>query len=137
VPEIHGREPAGVSHMSSGQARPATAADTPNQAVARTAAARPRGAIHSQAATIPGTTSSAAPILASKPSPTPAPAQIIQRARPSWSPRTRDHRAKTTHSTSSASGLLWREIATAIGVSASVAPAAKPPARPQQRRTMS
>ena len=41
------------------------------------------------------------------------------------------------HSTSSASGLLWREIATVIGVSASARPATKPPTRPNRRRTRS
>ena len=35
-------------------------------------------------------------------------------------------------STSSASGLLWREIATVIGVSASVRPAANAAARPKR-----
>ena len=40
------------------------------------------------------------------------------------------HSAATQHSTSSASGLLWREIATVIGVSASTSPAANPAARP-------
>ena len=40
-------------------------------------------------------------------------------------------------STSSASGLLWREIATVIGVSASVRPAANAAARPKRRSAMS
>ena len=40
-----------------------------------------------------------------------------QRVRPSSSARTAHHSAATQHSTSSASGLLWREIATVIGVS--------------------
>ena len=46
-------------------------------------------------------------------------------------PRTTPTAPPTQHSTSSASGLLWREIATAIGVSASASPATKPAGAPE------
>jgi hypothetical protein len=61
----------------------------------------------------------AAAIFVSNPRPTQTPASSSQRARPSSSPRTTSHRAATEQRTSSASGLLCREIATAIGVVAS------------------
>ena len=134
VPEIHGRDDAGVSATSSGQAPPATTIATPPPSSPRT---RARGAAQTHATVSAGTTSSAAPILVEKPSPTKTPASTIQRTRPSSSPRTTAHSAPTTHSTSSASGLLWRETATAIGVSASTAPPTKPPARPKRRATRS
>ena len=130
VPETHGREPAGVNATSSGHAPPAAIIAAPPASNPRT---RLRGAAHSHATVSAGTTSSAAPILASKPSPTHAPASTSHRTRPSSSPRTTAHSAPTTHRTSSASGLLWRETATAIGVSASTAPAATPAARPKRR----
>ncbi len=57
--------------------------------------------------------------------------------RPSSSARTTNHSAATQHRMSSASGLLWREIATVIGVVASTRPATKPAARPNRRRTRS
>ena len=62
------------------------------------------------------------------------PDRISQRVRPSSSARTTNHSAATQHRMSSASGLLWREIATVIGVVASTRPATKPAARPNRRR---
>ena len=106
VPEIHGRLEAGVSIISSGHAPPTTTIAAPPASSWRTAVRRPRGATHSHAATIAGTTSRAAPIFVSKPRPTHTPARTIQRVRPSCSARTTHHRAPTQHSASSASGLL-------------------------------
>jgi DNA-binding IclR family transcriptional regulator len=83
VPEIQGRSDAGVSIISSGQAPPTTTIAAPPASNWRTAAIRPRGAIHSHATTIAGTTSRAAPIFVSKPSPTQTPASTSQRVRPS------------------------------------------------------
>ena len=137
MPDTHGRSAAGVSATSSGHAPPTATIAAPPASSWRSATSRPRGAIHSQAATIPGTTSSAAAILVSKPRPTQTPASTIQRVRPSCSPRTVAHRAPTQQRISSASGLLWREIATAIGVVASARPATKPAGRPHRRRVRS
>ena len=137
VPEIHGRSLAGVSAIRAGQAPPTTTIAAPPASSWRTAVQRPRGATHRYAATIPGTTSSAAAIFASKPSPTATPARTTQRVPPSSSARTMHHSAATQHRISSASGLLWREIATVIGVSASTRPPANPAARPNRRRTRS
>ena len=134
VPEIQGRSAAGVSHISSGQASPTTVMAAPPASSPRT---RLRGAAHTHAAAIAGTTSSAAAILASKPRPTATPASTIQRTRPSSSPRTTAQTASVQQRTSSASGLLWRAIATVIGVSASARPAAKPATRPKRRRVRS
>ena len=134
MPEIHGRDEAGVSAISSGQAPPATTMASPPPSSPRT---RRAGAAQAQATASAGTTSSAAPILVENPSPTNTPASTIQRTRPPSSPRTTAHSAPTTHRTSSASGLLWRETATAIGVNASTAPPTNPPARPKRRATRS
>ena len=102
-----------------------------------TALPRPRGATHRYAAAMPGTTMSAAAIFVSNPRPTHRPERTSQRVRPSSSARTRNHSAATEHRMSSASGLLWREMATAIGVVASAKPATNPAARPNRRRTRS
>ena len=132
VPEIHGRDDAGVSATSSGHAPPATSIATPPRQQARDAVAR-RG---------PQPTRRTAPARPAAPRPswsrsrarrTRPRAPASAPARPP-APRTTAHSAPTTHSTSSASGLLWRETATAIGVSASTAPATNPPARPKRRR---
>ena len=137
VPATQGRLAAGVSSTSSGQASPTTVIAAPPPSSARSAAARPRGATQSQASAIPGTTISATPIFASKPSPTQTPARRSQPLRPCSSARTNAHSAATQQRTRSASGLLWREIATVIGVSASTRPATKPAWRPQRRRVRS
>jgi hypothetical protein len=137
VPEIQGRSDAGVSHTRTGHARPTTAMAAPARPSWRNAAGRPPGATHSHVAAMAGTTISAAPILASNPSPTQTPDSTSHRVRPSSNARTRHHTAAVTHSTSNASGLLCLETATAVGVSASASPAPKPAARPKLRRVMS
>ena len=137
MPEIHGRSDAGVSATITGQKPPATTIAAPPASSWRSAASRPFGATHRYAATMPGTTISATAIFASKPRPTSAPHSTSQRVRPSSSARTSAHSAPVQQRTSSASGLLWREIATVIGVSASTRPATKPARRPKRRRTRS
>ena len=79
----------------------------------------------------------AAAIFASKPRPTQTPAHTSRRVRPSSSARTTHQSAPTEHSVRIASGLLCREIATAIGVVASTKPATNPAARPKRRRVRS
>ncbi len=86
---------------------------------------------------MPGRTVRATPIFVSKPNPTQTPASTSQRVRPSSIARSAHHSAATEHSTSSASGLLWRETATAIGVTARASPPINPPRRPKRRRTRS
>ncbi len=137
MPEIHGRSDAGVSAMSKGHAPPTATIAAPPAARLLAAASRPFGATHSHAATIPGTTISATAIFASKPRPTSTPERTSQRVRPSSSARPSAHSAPVQHRTSSASGLLWREIATVIGVSASTSPATNPARLPNRRRTRS
>ena len=137
VPEIHGRSAAGVNHTNTGHASPTTAVATPPHSSCLTAVTRPRGATQKYASASAGSTSRPVPIFVSKPAPTITPAQTNHLVLPSSAARTVNHSAAVEHSTTSASGLLWREIATAIGVSASTRPAAKPPARPKTRRTMS
>src|SRR3954452_19336411 len=83
-----------------------------------------------------GTTSSAWSILARKPNPTNAPASASHLVDPFSIARVVAHAPATIISTSSASGLLNRNISTAIGVSASVAPAIRPATGPNQRLTV-
>src|SRR5688500_16378093 len=70
VPDTHGRSAAGVSQTTTGHASATAVIAAPPASSCRTAASRPRGAIHSHAAAIPGTTIRAAAILASNPRPT-------------------------------------------------------------------
>src|SRR4051812_29628572 len=140
VPEIHGRSAAGVSQIATGHASPATiiaaapasswrmrrpipyavggptvrsgAAIAADAVGAADAASEAFGRNHSHAAAIPGATINATPIFVSKPRPTSAPEITSQRDRPSSNARTSAHTAPTQRRTRSASGLLWREIAT-------------------------
>ncbi len=65
------------------------------------------------------------------------PLSTSHRVRPVSSARTANHSAATEHSTSSSSGLLWRETATITGVVASARPPTNPAGRPNRRRTRS
>ena len=112
VPEIHGPVGAGVSHTAPARRARPTAIAAPPASSCRPAASAAARRDPQPRARSPGTTISAAAILASKPSPTPR-----RRARASACARPRARAPATTarrrsSSTSSASGLLWREIAT-------------------------
>jgi hypothetical protein len=56
--------------------------------------------------------------------------------RPSSTARSDAHTAATSNSTNSASGLSYRKIATATGVSANTRPATRPAGSPNLRRTV-
>ena len=73
--------------------------------------------------------------MARKPNPSRAPARTIQRVRPESVARTIAYAAAVISSTSSASGLLNRNISVATGVMASTPAAMSPAAGPDQRRT--
>ncbi len=74
--------------------------------------------------------------MARNANPTNAAAASSQPVRARSSDRVIAHAPSTSSSTSSASGLLNRNISTATGVSASAAPAINPAAGPCQRRTV-
>src|SRR5919202_4956282 len=82
-----------------------------------------------------GTTSNACSILARNPNPTDPPATISHFVQPFSMARTVAYAPATISSTSSASGLLNRNISTATGVSADTAPAIRPAAGPYHRFT--
>ncbi|SLH15916.1 Uncharacterised protein [Mycobacteroides abscessus subsp. abscessus] len=65
-----------------------------------------------------------------------APVSISQRQRPSATARVVAHAAATISSTSSASGLLKRNINAATGMTARTSPASRPAAAPKLRRTV-
>ena len=140
VPEIQGRSAAGVSHTSSG---PRQSDRDHRRAAGEQLAQRvkpvPRaaGAIHSQAAAIPGTTISATPIFVSNPSPTATPHSTSHLVRPVSSARSANQSAATEQRTSSSSGLLWLTTATITGVVANARPATNPAGRPNRRRVRS
>ncbi len=71
-----------------------------------------------------------------KPKPTSTPVSTIHRVLAVSTARTVAYAAATSRNTSSASGLLNRNISVATGVSASTAPASRPAAGPYQRRTV-
>ncbi len=71
-----------------------------------------------------------------KPKPTNTPASISHFVDPFSTARSVAYAPATISSTSSASGLLNRNISTAIGVSASTVPAINPAAGPNQRLTV-
>ena len=71
-----------------------------------------------------------------KPKPRNTPASSSQRVLAFSTARVVAQAAATMSSTSSASGLLNRNISTATGVSASTAPASRPAAGPATRRTV-
>jgi hypothetical protein len=73
--------------------------------------------------------------LARKPNPSRAPASAIQRVRPDSVARTIAYAAAVISSTSSASGLLNRNISVATGVTASAPAAMSPATGPDQRLT--
>ena len=83
-----------------------------------------------------GSTRNACNILARKPNPTATPAKASQRGLAFSSARTTQYAPATSISTRSASGLLKRNISAATGVSASTAPARRPTAGPDVRRTV-
>jgi hypothetical protein len=143
VPEIHGRSAAGVSHISTGQARPNTARVAPPQSICRTQARFPRRPsersyrVQAQASVKAGTSISATPIFVSKPRPMNTPVHTIHVVRCVSSARRKHQVAATDSSTNSSSGLLWRLMATIVGVVQSTRPAANPATRPKRRRTRS
>ena len=109
------------------------------RAAGAAAASRPRGATHSQAAAIAGHHQQRHGHLRleAEPDARRPRARASACARPR-APRTTNHSAATEHSTSSASGLLWREIATVIGVSGEhEAGRRSPRTRPKRRRVRS
>ena len=106
--------------------------------LARPRRARPRGAIHSHAAAMPRDDEQRGGHLRLEAEPDaharqhePARAAVLEPADDAPTPPRR------SRATSSASGLLWRQMATLIGVSASTSPAVNAAARPKRRRTRS
>ena len=78
-----------------------------------------------------GTTSSTCSVLVRKPSPMKTPTSIIHLADPFSIERIVAQAPSAINSTSSASGLLKRNISTATGVSAITAPDSRPAAAPK------
>ena len=95
----------------------------------------PTGAATRNASASPGTTRKACSILVRNAKPSAQPANAIHRVLAVSVARTTQYAAATSSSTSSASGLLNRNINAATGVSASAAPAIRPAPGPLTRRT--
>src|SRR5690348_4958461 len=96
----------------------------------------PTGAATRNAKARPGTIRNACSIFVRNANPTTTPTKAIQRVLAVSMARTMQYAAATSSSTSSASGLLNRNISVATGVSASAAPAIRPATGPLVRRTV-
>ncbi len=96
----------------------------------------PTGAATRNASAKPGTIRKACSSFVRNAKPITAPARTIQRVLAVSMARTVQYAATTNNSTSSASGLLNRNISAATGVSASAAPAIRPAPGPLHRRTV-
>ena len=129
---MYGRSPAGHSVTSSTH-HPALTITAP-AATARPSK-RVRCAPASHASPNAGSTRNACIIFVRNPNPTHAPASTSHRMRPSSIARTVAYALAVSSSTSSASGLLNRNISTATGVSASTTPASSAAASPATRFT--
>ena len=96
----------------------------------------PTGAATRNASARPGTIRNACNIFVRNAKPMAQPTNAIQRVLAVSIARIMQYAAATSRRTSSASGLLNRNISAATGVSASTAPAIRPAAGPLVRRTV-
>src|SRR6476661_8353218 len=133
---MYGREDDGHSSTSS-RYQPADATHAPTAATDRSSRVRSGAAAHSRYAKPKlGNTRTACSILARKPKPTAAPAPTIHHRLAFCShARCTQYAPATNNSTSSASGLLKRNINAATGVSAKTVPANSAAEGPLARRT--
>lgn len=135
-PPIHGRELAGHSSTASNHQPAATtiAAPAANSCAIRLPSfgGPPIRYVSARG----GTTSSTCNCLARNPNPINPPVSSNQRQRPSATARVIAHAAPIIRNTSSASGLLNRNISTATGVTARAVPAINPAAGPNDLRTV-
>ncbi len=134
-PPMYGRDAAGHSSMMAIH-QPADTSSAPHAAVScHTRFHHETGAAIRYTRPNAGTTRSAWSILARKPNPTVEKATTNHQVLPRSSARIMAYAPTTRSSTSSASGLLNRNISAATGVSASTAPASRADAAENQRRT--
>src|ERR1700761_3613663 len=134
-PPKYGGSPAGTSSATAiHQPAPATM-PRPDHTTCRMRLPSRGGPAPRETSATPGTTGKACSILVRNANPISTPHSTSQRDRPFSSARTMAYAAIVSSSTSSASGLLNRNISAATGVSARVRPAISPAAGPNQRRT--
>src|ERR1700677_1615156 len=134
-PPKYGRSAAGVSWAASTHHPAPTTMPTPASTSCHSRRPHPAGPAHRYATANPGATRKACSILARNANPSSSPHRNSHRLRPFSTARTSAYAANVISSTSSASGLLNRNISAATGVSASTAPAISPATGPDQRRT--
>src|SRR5271165_1860570 len=132
-PSMNGRDPAGhratiATHQPALSSRAATPASTWTTRLRSGA-----GAASRYTPANAGRTRKACIILARNATPTSVPAARTQRVPARSSARVRQYAAATSASTSSASGLLKRNIRAATGVRANTAPPSSPAAGPNHR----
>jgi hypothetical protein len=133
---MYGRHAAGTSSTIATHQPAAATIARPARSRSRIRRTIPTGAATRYVSANAGTTRNACSILVRKPKPTSAPTATIQRTRPLSTARTVAYAPSTSSSTSSASGLLNRNISTPTGVSAMTTPASRPAPAPYQRRTV-
>ena len=132
---MYGRSAAGHRSTVATHQPAATTRANPAATSWRTRRQNPVGAATRYASASAGTTISACPILVRNANPMSTPASSNHRVEAASIARTVAYPAATTSSTSSASGLLNRNISTATGVSAMAAPASSPALGPLTLRT--
>ena len=135
LPPMYGAEP-GQSETASGHAALTATIAAPATSSPRTRASSRGGPASAYAAASAGTTIQPCSIFVMNARPTTAPAHARCLVRPDSIARSVNHADATSRSTSSASGLFTRAIATVTGVSASAAAASRPAAGPKARRTV-
>ena len=134
-PSIIGREAAGHSATIATHQPALTIIAIPPASSCTTRRRMVTGAATRYTSANPGTTRNACIIFARKANPISVPTPTIQRVEPPSSARTRQYADATSRQTSSASGLLKRNIKAATGVTASTAPARSPAPEPNHRFT--
>src|SRR6201997_4177110 len=134
-PPKYGRDDAGHScAIATHQPAPATT-DKPSTTTCHTRRRNRAGPAHRYAIPNAGSTRNACAILVRNPNPSSTPAKTSHRVRSRSIARCMQYAEVVISSTSSASGLLNRNISAAAGVSAGPAPATRPAPGPNHRRT--
>src|SRR3954469_15084574 len=124
---MYGREDAGIAATMATHHPAETTSATSDSASCHSRRRRGVGAVRRYTSPNAGTTKNACSILARKASPTHDAASSSHDVRASSRARSSAYAAIVSSSTSSASGLLKRNIKAATGVVASTAPASRPP----------
>ncbi len=133
---MYGRAEAGISSTTATHQPPATTIARVPYSSWSQRRPQPVGAVNRYTRAKAGSTRNACRVLVRNARPNITPTNTSQRVEAVSVARTVPYAASVSSSTSSASGLLKRNISAATGVSASAAPATRPPSAENRRRTV-